>query len=711
MSYQPNLSRRAFIKVLTASLLLSSCGTELPPPSEPTATPPPLPTATAIANADEVAHAYLAAWQQGDYAAMYQLLTPDSRVLVRDVPRLAAIYQTPLSAATVQQVETQLQSLLYQGEQAVVGFGQTWQTTVFGPIQATNQMRLKYGEGVWGVVWQPTLVLPQLGEGLSLAFLGASPTRGNIYDASGHALASVGEIITVGVVPQQLENVEATVRHLSTITGGDAALMEDKIFEAQPDWFVPLATINFDISLQYDELFNSIPGVQRRVHQGRMYNDGDTAAHVIGYMGAIPEAERIDYRMQGYAGDELVGLMAVEAWGEPHLAGKRGGRLVTLSPSQQVVSEIATTTSHAGSHINLTFDTQFQATVERLLGERPGAVVVMEPQKGVIYALANFARFKPAVITPGFDVAEWLASYTDESRPLINRATQGLYPPASIFKIVTMAAALEALGMSPQEQFSCPGYWDGLGSDFIKKCWIETGHGAINLFDGLTESCDVVFYNVGLALHQQDPNLLPLWAHHFGLGRPTTLQELPESSGVVPDNTWTQATLGQPYFDGDAVNSAIGQGYMLSTPLQITRMMAAIANGGLLVSPYVATEVVTVDGQVEPFPHAPTEAIPISSNSLNLIQQSLAQVVSGAQGTARQAFVGFAQTVAGKTGTAESGQEEPHAWFSGYSPIEKPEVVITVLLEYAGEGSAQAAPLFREVAEAFFNWRASRTEE
>jgi len=380
---------------------------------------------------------------------------------------------------------------------------------------------------------------------------------------------------------------------------------------------------------------------------------------------------------------------------------------VTLAPSREVLSEIATVTAAAGSSLYLTLDTTFQATVETLLGDHVGAIVVMKPQDGTIYALASSPRFTPTIFTAGFDTAAWLQQYTNDKRPLINRATQGLYPPASIFKIITIAAGMEALGMKPDDTFTCEGRWLGLGKEFPKKCWLESGHGQITLFDGLTQSCDVVFYEVGLALHRADPTLLPTWARRFGLGVPTKLAELVESPGIVPDAAWTKATFGQPYFDGDAVNSAIGQGYMLSTPLQITRMLAAIANGGKLVQPRLADRIITVEGQEKKFPATMPEPLPISADKLTLIQQSLAQVVSGARGTARAAFVGFSETVAGKTGTAESGQDKPHAWFTGYSPVENPEVVITVLLEYAGEGSQEAAPLFRQVAEAFFAWQKS----
>jgi penicillin-binding protein 2 len=265
---------------------------------------------------------------------------------------------------------------------------------------------------------------------------------------------------------------------------------------------------------------------------------------------------------------------------------------------------------------------------------------------------------------------------------------------------------LEAIGLKPDDTYVCTGKWEGLGKEFEKKCWLAGGHGRISLIDGLTQSCDVVFYEVGLALHKHDSQLLPNWARAFGLGVATDILGLAESAGVVPDEAWKQANLTQPLFDGDAVNSAIGQGYMLSTPLQIARLVAAIGNGGRLLRPRVIERIVGVDGVEQVFEAEVAGTLPLAPESLALVRQSMEAVVSGARGTARYAFNNITYTVAGKTGTAESGQAKPHAWFAGYAPADEPRVAIAVILEHAGEGSKEAAPLFRQVVEAFFEWEA-----
>ncbi len=703
------IPRRVFLKGIGVLLLVSGCSPDLLT-VKPTVTPLPTAIPTPLPSADAVVQSYLDAWHKGNYEAMYYLLSPDSHTLISRA-EFESHYNQAQTTATMQQVDTQIQSLLHDGPLGAATFVSIWHTSLFGSIQANNQMNLKFLDGRWGVEWQPTLVLPQLGNNVFLTFLSEQPTRGDIYDKNFHALATQGQMVTIGIIPQYMENEVAVVDNVSVITGVEPAKIFKKISEARPDWFVPIADISFEASLQVDNLLNNLPGVDRRARTVRTYNDGDIAAHIIGYIGSIPAEHKDLYVSQGYQGDELVGLSGIEAWTERQLAGRRGGRLVAMTsiPTSQVLSEIATVTSQTGSGVFLTIDTLFQAIVEDLLGERRGAIVVMDPHTGTIYAMAGYPRFNPAVLAAGFDADTWTELYTNPDRPLINRPTQGTYPPGSIFKTVSLTAALETIKLPPETSYVCTGKWTGLGQEFEKTCWLETGHGNINIIDGLTQSCNIVFYEVGLALHRNNPQTLPDWARAFGLGQPTNIFGLEESTGVIPDNAWKQANLNEPLFDGDAVNAAIGQGYTLVTPLQVAGMLAALGNGGKLIRPRIVDRILNVDGTEETFAPEVVNTLPISPENVTLIQNSLEDITSGARGTARHVFEGFSHTVAGKTGTAESGQEEPHAWFAGYSPADIPRVVIAVVLEHAGEGSKEAAPLFRQVTEAFFEWEANQT--
>ncbi|RME41433.1 MAG: penicillin-binding protein 2, partial [Caldilineae bacterium] len=442
-------------------------------------------------------------------------------------------------------------------------------------------------------------------------------------------------------------------------------------------------------------------------HPVRTYPQGETAGHVVGTLGAIPAEQLDSYRMQGYRGDELIGLTGVEGWGEPFLAGRRGGRLVTLSPAGRELAEIAAAPARPGGNIHLSLDTDLQKRAEYILGAQRGAIVVMEPS-GIVRAMASWPRFNPERFATGIRASDWNALRNDSRRPLVNRAAQGTYPPASVFKIVSMAAALEKLGYTPDTMFTCNGIWYGLGENFPKECWLKTGHGRISLKEGLTQSCDVVFYEVGLALHRQDPALLPAMARAFGLGAPTGIMGVDEAGGLVPDDEWKTAALGEHFFEGDAVNMAIGQGYMLVTPLQIARLLAAVATGGTLHRPQIVRRLSARDTGDQYFSPEETGALPLSAENLTVIQQALVNVAHGRRGTARKAFEGVAFTVAGKTGTAETTVDAPHAWFAGYAPADDPAVVVAVLLENAGEGSEKAAPLFRLMVESYFDWAANR---
>jgi cell division protein FtsI/penicillin-binding protein 2 len=211
--------------------------------------------------------------------------------------------------------------LLHEGPRALAGFRGEWQTTLFGPLEFENTMTLRWEGGGWKVDWSPALVLPQLGEDLKLVFLDRTPVRGNIYDQGGLGLAVDGQVVTIGVVPGWIEDEAAVVALLSTVTGVAPQVIQDKIANSQPDWFVPIADVSPEVSINSDDLLSSLVGVTRRERSIRVYKAGDLAAHLIGYLGTIPPDKLEDWQSRGYGGDELVGRAGVEGWGEPYLAG------------------------------------------------------------------------------------------------------------------------------------------------------------------------------------------------------------------------------------------------------------------------------------------------------------------------------------------------------------------------------------------------------
>jgi penicillin-binding protein 2 len=342
-----------------------------------------------------------------------------------------------------------------------------------------------------------------------------------------------------------------------------------------------------------------------------------------------------------------------------------------------------------------------------MLGDRPGAVVAVDVNTGAVLAMTSGPGFDSNVFVRSTEEWQRMAVLNDPNQPLVNRAIQGQYPAGSVFKIVTLAAALGAGNLSPETTFNCPGYWDGLGEANRKMCWLETGHGELSLRNGLTASCNVVFYNAGTALHNASPGALSEFGAAFGFGEATGLATLSEADGLMPGPAWKESVYQAGWSVGDTVNLSIGQGYLLVTPLQIARMVASVANGGTLYRPYLIERIAAGEaGEPEEVtrPNAVGQ-LPVSGNHLAIIQDAMLGVTTNPSiGTATHRFRGLDVAVAGKTGTAETAREtdQPHSWFAGYFPADAPEIAMVVLVEHAGEGSTVAAPMFRQVVEGYY---------
>lgn len=691
---------RPGILVLVLGLLVAvgaGCGSAA---QSPTATVIPSPT-VALPPADEAAFAYLQAWERGDYAAMYSLLSPTSQEQVPE-DEFTATHLQVVEEATLLGIETQILAAYQPDTYAEVSFSATFDTALVGGFQVQNQMGLAFEEERWGVDWTPALLLPQLSEETFVRMTTWSPSRGNIYDRNGLGLAVQGELVEVGVIPGQIENEPVLLSLLSEMLGRAAADLKERYAAAQPDWYVPLGRTSPERIQNYYDAVGTMPGVEFREAWTRSYRGEIIAPHVVGIVGPIPSEEVEQWRAQGYSGDELVGQMGLERWGEVYLAGQQGGRLEILTHKGRLVAVLAQKPSRESSSLYTTFDREFQREVQDILGERLGAIAVLEAQSGRVLALSTYPSFDPNSFATGISVGQWRSLEADARRPLVNRATQGTYPPGSVFKIVTMSTGMEAAGLTEASSFLCRGTWTGLGPEWPKVCWLRSGHGNIPLNKALTASCDITFYQIGLLLNGVDHGLLPDYARKFGFGALTGI-EVEENPGLVPDPAWKIQTKGEGWAPGDSVNLSIGQSELLVTPLQIATMLAAVGNGGTLYRPQVVEMIASDPSSPEwTFEPVAVAELPVSANNLAVIQDSLHKVTSASYGTAFRAFEGLEITVAGKTGTAESGQEKPHAWFAGYVPANDPQIAIAVVIEHSGEGAVHAAPLFRKVVEAYF---------
>lgn len=695
---------------LLLALLISGCSsTPTTAPAVPATgalafTPAPTPSPTLdVATPESVGRGFLSAWETGDYAAMYALLTPSLRAGLAQADFERA-YRSALDITTTISVTLTPQTLSIDQNKAWIAFTEAWYTGLFGPLQAANQLSLVKENEQWGIDWHRDTIWPDLVSGNTFAIEYQIPPRANIYDRNGAGLAIPSTIVTVGVIPQQIQDEAAVLNALTQVLG----LSVEKIqaaYAGQPaHWFIAIQDIPGETSLAYNNLL-SLPGIQRRERTGRLYPLEGVAAHVVGWVSPIPEESYSAYRQRGYRGDELVGIAGLEAWGESILAGKNGGRLSIVGADGTHIKSIIERRPERGRAIYTTIDRELQHSAEQALGERRGAVVALDIRTGAILALTSGPHFDNNIFIRLADTWTRQIVLNDPNLPLLNRAIQGVYPAGSVFKVVTIAAALEAGGMTAQSNFYCPGYWDGLGEANRKVCWLKTGHGAITLKDGLSASCNVTFYEVGKTLDGIAQDTLPTYARAFGFGAKTGLQEFADAPGLVPDPEWKMATYQQGWGTGDTVNLAIGQGYLLVTPLQIARMMAAVANGGTLYRPYLVDHSVDSSGNTQQIAQLQASGrLPISQGNLNIIQEALYNVTHASFGTATHRFTGLNIPVAGKTGTAEQSDKNalPHSWFAGYFPADNPQIAMVVLVENAGEGSTVAAPMFRQVLEGYY---------
>ena len=655
---------RKYILFLLLIVLLTGCGNApiitAPPVAATTtsvSTPVPMPSPTLdVATPESVGRGFLSAWVVGDYAEMYALLLPSLRTGLPQTDFENA-YRSALDLTTTISVTLTPQTLSIDQDKAWIAFSEVWHTGLFGDLQAANQISLIKENGQWGIDWHRDTIWPDLASGNTFAVEYQIPPRANIYDRNGAGLAIPSVIVTVGVIPQEIQDETAVLAALTQVLDLTADEIR-AIYAGQPaHWYIPIQDITGETSLANNDLL-SLPGIQRRERTGRLYPLEGVASHVIGWISPIPEESYSVYRQQGYRGDELVGIAGLEAWGESILAGTNGGRLSIVSADGVHIKSLVERHPERGRAIYTSIDRELQYSAEQALGERRGAIVALDIRTGAILALTSGPHFDNNVFIRLTDTWSRQAVLNDPNLPLLNRAIQGTYPSGSVFKIVTITAGLEAGGLTAESTFFCPGYWDGLGEMNRKVCWLETGHGTITLKDGLSASCNVTFYEVGNILDGIAPDTLSTYGRAFGFGAKTGLQEFADAPGLIPDPEWKQATYREGWGTGDTVNLAIGQGFLLVTPLQVARMMAAVANGGTLYRPYVVDRVVDSAGNVEPIVQVQaTGRLPVSQANLTTIQEALYGVTTASFGTATHRFQGLGIPVAGKTGTAEQSDE------------------------------------------------------
>ena len=711
---------KKFILILILSTLIAGCSKSTPESTLPaggTPTPalaPPEVQTTQAPDVEEAAIQYLDYWKSNDYQAMYSMLNPSSQDTISE-EEFSQIYHDVAVELAMESLDYTVLSSFVDPSQAQVAVSINYNSLLIENLNRDIILLLTLNDGVWKIDWSKGLIFPELVGDNMLQLTRLVPSRGNIYDRNGSVIVAYAEAISVGLTPSQIKpNKEDKVleelgRDLDMPPEVIYAMYED--YPPGVDWYLPLGAISLDAIEPRLGILESYTtsGVLLRNFDGRYYFNGGASPQAVGYVRWIQEAELDAYRIQGYSKGEKVGGQGLEYWGEDYLAGDRGGILYVVNQDGETISQLAREEAAPPAEIYTTFEKEFQLEVQKALYGYNGAIVVMEIDTGRILAMASNPSFDPNAFNSDYYNSSFLLQEyykTDQKSPFLNRATQGLYPLGSVFKIITMAAALETGEFKASDVYDCGYFFEELPgvtlNDWTYDHFLEDDKtppsGKLTLTEGLMRSCNPYFWHIGLQLYENGyPEAISDMAKGFGLGSLTGIETLEEEAGNIP----------APSSSLDATNQAIGQGDTLVTPLQVAQFMAALGNGGTMYRPQFVESIRSAGGE-EIFSFEPEQVgeLPISSATLNIITNAMVQVVDNPRGTANHRIRGLQINVAGKTGTAESGSGESHAWFGGYTYNQnenKPDIAVVVIGENAGEGSDVAAPIFRRVVELYFN--------
>ncbi|NOY13039.1 MAG: penicillin-binding protein 2, partial [Deltaproteobacteria bacterium] len=408
--------------------------------------------------------------------------------------------------------------------------------------------------------------------------------RGPIYDRNGLLLVDNRPSFRISVMRQDVEDRQALLKRLSELLGIDLPVLEKRWRAGRqfPIYRpVPLATdVSRDLMERVQEHAVELPGVLTEVRPVRDYLEKGSAAHLVGYLGEITEAELAKEQFSDYRPGDFVGKTALEKAFEPYLKGEKGQRLVEVDVKGKLLRQLQMRAAKPGNKLFLTLDLELQRTADEAFGDQSGAAIALDVRNGDILAMVSRPTFDPALFARGIASDEWRALLKDKRHPLQNKVISGLYSPASTFKMVVALAAMREGIAGPDRIVDCKGDFELGGSRF--RCWKKKGHGRTNLKKALRESCDVWFYQVGLDL---GIDKLSAAAKEFGFGAPVGYPLPGEKSGVIPSQEWKRARFNKPWYAGETVIASIGQGFVLCTPIQLAVMMAAIANSGKVLKP------------------------------------------------------------------------------------------------------------------------------
>lgn len=538
-----------------------------------------------------------------------------------------------------------------------------------------------------------------LAEGNRISVETLPPTRGKIYDRNHILLADNQPVYALSMIREKMDDIKAFKLELMNLLDTTKPEKIEKYFKKFRKWNRSKSyTLPFSFTEEQAARFSVIsykhPGVTLTARLKRVYPNKNTAVHALGYVGRINEKELKGLNAKAYLGTNIIGKSGIERYYENRLHGKPGLQQIETNARGRILRKLETVPAIPGEDLHLTLDIKLQKYAESLFDNKVGSMVAIDPQSGEILAFVSMPSFDPNLFVDGIDQTNYSRLLYDPHRPFINRAINGQYPPGSTIKPFVALGAIENDYISPSKKIYDPGYFDY--AEHRYRDWKRWGHGLVDMNDAIEQSCDTYFYELSLnmgidAIHDA---MSP-----FGFGSKTGIDIIGESKGILPSQEWKRVTKGKPWFRGETIISSIGQGYNLTTPLQLAKATAILANRGKIIKPHLLKDELK---------NASSEQIEIKKiSNWDKVIQGMENVMHGKKGTARRYGKGLPFKMAGKTGTAQvfslnqgkynakelAKRLHDHSLFIGFAPVDNPKIAVAVIVENGGSGSKTAAPM------------------
>ena len=545
-----------------------------------------------------------------------------------------------------------------------------------------------------------------------------TPIRGDILDRNGKILATNEFSYILTITPEKVTNLNETLIGLEIrdlITYDDIKKFNKKLSRFKKFHNIPLKFNLSESSVASFLVENQLPGVEVEPYFHRVYPYGESSAHLIGYVSSMSKADKGIYDKKNYNGTNFVGKTGIEKQYEKLLHGQSGIKQIERNVAGRIVDTKIITPSIAGQDIYLNIDIDLQLKAESLLGDSRGVIALINVKDGSILSLVSTPSYNPNWFVNGISVERYNELSNNEDLPLFDRSIKGLYPPGSTIKPMVALAGLELNNITIKDSTFCPGYYKLNNYSRKFNDWKRTGHGKVDVIEAIAQSCDVFFYDLAfnMGIDQIHDSL-----SYFQFGKKTGIDLPGELGGILPSREWKKINKDEPWYRGETLITGIGQGFMTTSPLQLALATAAIANKGQLLMPQVMMHSQSKNGDLFEEQNLKSNQIPIKDiNNWELIIEAMKQTVYGKFGTAKRLNNKLKYSLAGKTGTAQVFGLDPeeeyiaenieeklrdHALFTGFAPIEDPEVAIAIIVENAGSGSSKAAPLARELLDEYF---------